>query len=210
MSRLVVFGDSWPAGVELNPGEKTFGEILHEKLGTQEFINCSQEGTSIDHLLIQLKEYMSRTKFLTDTVVFFITNPIRYMLHQDNEWRTIRPTGDKSHNTKFYYEHLQSDELDNHRANITVLALQKMIQSSETIVKDIYLEGWTKINWTYPGIDKRKFVPKTALEMFQAKMNTSTNELVKYQNNPYIYPNKYHPNQKGHQLIADELYEFIK
>jgi lysophospholipase L1-like esterase len=46
--------------------------------------------------------------------------------------------------------------------------------------------------------------------MFQAKMNTSTNELVKYQNNPYIYPNKYHPNQKGHQLIAEELYEFLK
>ena len=85
-----------------------------------------------------------------------------------------------------------------------------MIQSSTTIIKDIYLEGWTKINWTYPGIDKRKFVPKTALEMFQAKMNTSTNELVKYQNNPYIYPNKYHPNQKGHQLIAEELYEFLK
>jgi hypothetical protein len=210
MNRLVVFGDSWPAGAELKPNEKTFGELLHEKLGTDEFVNYSQEGTSIDHLIVQLKKYMSETKFVTDTAVFFITNPIRYMINENNSWNTIRPTGDKTPKTKFYYEYLQSDQLDNHRANTTILALQKMIQSSATIVKDVYLEGWTNIKWEYPGIDKRKFVPRTALEMFQAQMNKNTSEIVKYQNNPYIYPNKYHPNQKGHQLIADQLYEFIK
>ena len=61
-----------------------------------------------------------------------------------------------------------------------------------------------------PGIDKKKFLPQSALEMFEAHTNTQTNELTKNQNNPFIYPNKYHPNQKGHQLIADELYNFIK
>lgn len=210
MTRLVVFGDSWPAGAELNPGEKTFGELLHEKLGTKKFINCSQEGTSIDHLIIQLKNYMETAKFDADIVVFFITNPIRYMYNEDNQWKTIRPTGDKSTKTKFYYEHLQSDIMDYHRANTTILSLQKMINSSETITHDFYLEGWTNIKWDYPGIDKKKFLPKTALEMFKAKMNTQTNELIKYQNNPFIYPNKYHPNQAGHELIAEELYDFIQ
>ena len=33
MTRLLVFGDSWPYGAELQAGEKTFGQILHEKLG---------------------------------------------------------------------------------------------------------------------------------------------------------------------------------
>tara|TARA_X000001382_G_scaffold37503_1_gene25039 strand:- start:19957 stop:20589 length:633 start_codon:yes stop_codon:yes gene_type:complete len=210
MSRLVVFGDSWPYGAELKAGEKTFGELLHEKLGTDSFVNCSQEGTSIDHLVVQLEQYMSQADVGTDIAVFFISNPIRYMIHKKGNWDTIRPTGDKSMNTRFYYEYLQSDELDNHRANTCILALQNMCRYSTTIVKDIYLEGWSAIDWSYPSINKQKFLPKSALQMFEANMNKQTNELVKNQRNPFIYPNKYHPNQKGHTLIAEELYKFVK
>ena len=210
MSRLVVFGDSWPYGAELKAGEKTFGELLHEKLGTDSFVNCSQEGTSIDHLVVQLEQYMSQADVGTDIAVFFISNPIRYMIHKKGNWDTIRPTGDKSMNTRFYYEYLQSDELDNHRANTCILALQNMCRYSTTIVKDIYLEGWSAIDWSYPSINKQKFLPKSALQMFEANMNKQTNELVKNQRNPFIYPNKYHPNQKGHTLIAEELYKFAK
>jgi len=210
MKRLVVFGDSWPYGAELKAGEKTFGELLHEKLGTDSFVNCSQEGTSIDHLVLQLKQYMSKADVGTDIAVFFISNPIRYMIHKEGNWDTIRPTGDKSMNTRFYYEYLQSDELDNHRANTSILALQAMCRYSTTIVKDIYLEGWSAIDWSYPSINKQKFLPKSALQMFEANMNKQTNELVKNQRNPFIYPNKYHPNQKGHTLIAEELYKFAK
>ena len=210
MKRLVVFGDSWPYGAELKAGEKTFGELLHEKLGTDSFVNCSQEGTSIDHLVVQLEQYMSQADVGTDIAVFFISNPIRYMIHKKGNWDTIRPTGDKSMNTRFYYEYLQSDELDNHRANTCILALQNMCRYSTTIVKDIYLEGWSAIDWSYPSINKQKFLPKSALQMFEANMNKQTNELVKNQRNPFIYPNKYHPNQKGHTLIAEELYKFVK
>ncbi len=210
MKRLVVFGDSWPYGAELKAGEKTFGELLHEKLGTDSFVNCSQEGTSIDHLVLQLKQYMSKADVGTDIAVFFISNPIRYMIHKEGNWDTIRPTGDKSMNTRFYYEYLQSDELDNHRANTSILALQAMCRYSTTIIKDIYLEGWSAIDWSYPSINKQKFLPKSALQMFEANMNKQTNELVKNQRNPFIYPNKYHPNQKGHTLIAEELYKFAK
>ena len=210
MKRLVVFGDSWPYGAELKAGEKTFGELLHEKLGTDSFVNCSQEGTSIDHLVVQLEQYMSQADVGTDIAVFFISNPIRYMIHKKGNWDTIRPTGDKSMNTRFYYEYLQSDELDNHRAHTSILALQSMCRYSTTIVKDIYLEGWSAIDWSYPSINKQKFLPKSALQMFEANMNKQTNELVKNQRNPFIYPNKYHPNQKGHTLIAEELYKFAK
>ena len=210
MSRLVVFGDSWPYGAELKAGEKTFGELLHEKLGTDSFVNCSQEGTSIDHLVVQLKQYMSEANLGTDIAVFFISNPIRYMIHKEGNWDTIRPTGDKSMNTRFSYEYLQSDELDNHRANTSILALQAMCRYSTTIIKDIYLEGWSAIDWSYPSINKQKFLPKSALQMFEANMNKQTNELVKNQRNPFIYPNKYHPNQKGHTLIAEELYKFVE
>ena len=153
---------------------------------------------------------MSQADVGTDIAVFFISNPIRYMIHKEGNWDTIRPTGDKSMNTRFYYEYLQSDELDNHRANTSILALQAMCRYSTTIIKDIYLEGWSAIDWSYPSINKQKFLPKSALQMFEANMNNQTNELVKNQRNPFIYPNKYHPNQKGHTLIAEELYKFAK
>jgi len=209
MTQLAVFGDSWPYGAELKKDEKTFGELLHDKLKTKKFINCSQEGTSIDHLVLQLKNFIENLD-QKSIAVFFITNPIRYITFENNKWHTIRPTGEKSTKTKLYYELLQSDELDHHRANTSMLALQNMCKNCANIVQDVYLEGWTKIDWSYPGIDTKKILRKSALQMFEAKMNHRTNELVKNQNNPFIYPNKYHPNQKGHQLIADELYEFIK
>ena len=77
-------------------------------------------------------------------------------------------------------------------------------------ITDIYLEGWTKINFCYSGIDKRKIFEKSAIELFGADVNKRTAELSKYQSNEYIYPNKYHPNQKGHEMIAEQLYNFIK
>ena len=40
--------------------------------------------------------------------------------------------------------------------------------------------------------------------------NSKTLELAKFQDNEYINPNKYHPNQKGHSLIAEKLFKFIR
>ena len=66
------------------------------------------------------------------------------------------------------------------------------------------------IDWKYHGIDETKFLPQSAVEMFGAKTNDKTLELAKFQDNKYITPNKYHPNQEGHKLIAKNLHEFIK
>ena len=45
--------------------------------------------------------------------------------------------------------------------------------------------------------------------MFGAETNDKTLELTKFQDNEYITPNKYHPNQEGHKLIAKNLHNFI-
>lgn len=259
MTQLAVFGDSWPYGAELSANEKTFGELLHQKLNTKKFINCSQEGTSIEHLIIQLKNFIDTID--QDTIcIFFITNPIRFMYWRDDRWKTIRPTGHKKEYIRSYYHFIQSDTLDNHKANTSVLALQRMCQSCEKISGHFYIEGWSSIQWTYPGIDKQILFPKTVIDIFNGStinlqqpdskesnsitnylkkffnkfktnvniqpqpivdknsqdqvkvdVNTRMNELMKSnQKNPFIFPNKCHPNQKGHQLIADELYKFIK
>ena len=35
---LAIFGDSWPVGTELKQGEKPFGDLLHKKLGTKNYL----------------------------------------------------------------------------------------------------------------------------------------------------------------------------
>ena len=69
---------------------------------------------------------------------------------------------------------------------------------------------YSNIDWKYYGIDTTKFLPQSATEMFGAKTNSNTLELTKFQDNEYIKPNKYHPNQRGHELIAKNLHDFIK
>ena len=205
---LVVFGDSWPVGTELASHEFAFGDILHESLDTANFINCAEQGSTIDSLVLQLNKFINTRKLDNCICVFFITNPARYLYFENNKPKVLRPTGDKSHLTKFYFSEVQSDELDYHKANISILALQRMCQQRG--YKDFYIEGWTNIDWKYHGIDKTKFLPQSAVEMFGAKTNNKTLELAKFQDNEYITPNKYHPNQEGHKLIAKNLHEFIK
>ena len=204
---LAIFGDSWPVGTELKQGEKPFGELLHKKLGTENYYNQAEQGSTIDSLVIQLNKFMQQ-KIQDCVCVFFITNPARYLYFENGKEKILRPTGDKSALTKFYFGEVQSDDLDYHKANISILALQKMCQYFN--YKDYYVEGWTNIDWKYTGIDKNKFLPQSATEMFGAETNTKTLELKKFQTNEYITPNKYHPNQKGHELIAENLYNFIK
>jgi len=208
MKTLAVFGDSWPAGAELQKDESPFGDILHEMLGTEKYYNMSQQGTAIDSLVIQLDNFIKNKDYQDCVCIFFITNPIRQLYWNEDKFNVLRPTGDKNQMTKFYFSHIQSDQLDIHKANITILALQRMCQKYQ--LTDYYIEGWTKINWKYSGIDTNKFLEKNAIEILGADLNQKTTELHKYQNNEFIYPNKYHPNQKGHHLLAEELYNFIQ
>ena len=204
---LAVFGDSWPIGTELQPGEIPFGDLLHVKLETENFYNEAEQGSSIDSLILQLDNFAKR-KIQDCICVFFITNPTRFLHFQNGQKQILRPTGDKSALNRFYFLDVQSDELDYHRANVSILAVQRMCQ--QLGYQDYYIEGWTNIDWKYEGIDKTKFIPQSATEMFGADTNTKTLELTKFQDNEYIRPNKYHPNQKGHSLIAEKLFKFIR
>ena len=48
------------------------------------------------------------------------------------------------------------------------------------------------------------------MDILGAQLNNRTIELSKYQQNKYINPNKYHPNENGHKLIAKTMVEWIK
>ena len=203
--KLVTFGDSWPWGAELTATQKPFGYWIAQSK-RYDFENCAEEGTSIEHMILQLQRYVAKNNQNT-TAVFFITNPIRTMHYQGEQWLTYRPTGQRSPGHEAYYKYVQSDELDYHRAQVFVLALQRICEQHN--INDYYLEGWTNISWSYAGIDKTKMFTKTATEILGVDLNPRTSEISKYQQSQYIMPNKYHPNEYGHKKIAEELSTWI-
>ena len=59
LKKLVTFGDSWPYGAELKLGQKPFGYWIAESLG-YEFENYAEKGTPIEHMILQLQEFVCR------------------------------------------------------------------------------------------------------------------------------------------------------
>ena len=206
--KFVTFGDSWPWGSELQEWQHPFGHWIAKELNYK-FENRAKQGTTIEHLTLQLKDYVMNERYKNTTALFFLTNPIRGMYYKNGEWLAYRPTGQASEPaTKHYYTHLQSGALDNHRANTTMVTLQHICEKYN--IKDYYLEGWSDIDFNYPGIDKTKIYKKTASQIINAKIKRGVLELQAWQDQDLIRPNKYHPNENGHKVIADHILEWIK
>ena len=206
---LVTFGDSWPAGAELKHYEKPFGEILSENLNCK-FINQSIGASCIDSMLLQLQQFLEKSydPGSRTCAVFFVTSYHRALLFDQpsNLPRSIYPMEDHADPTvKNYFKYVHSDKLNRFRANLAILALQKIC--SEYKIDDKYLIGWLDPGFDYPGISKDKIFSATAAEILGV---SSDHECSTNSNHKYFYPNRDHPNQLGHKIIADWLLEKIK
>ena len=219
MSCLLSFGDSWPCGAELKiPEEKSYPVLLSERLGL-ELWPYSYPGSSIPHLVIQLQNAINRLKreSVTDpTAVFFLTNP-----HRDMIWGTqirkcdglntatdiprimhINPANPED---RRWYQDIHSQELADYRVNVTLMALQSMCQKHH--IRDHYIWGWERVD-LWPEIDRNRFWKQGDRTIWQTFSNDPVDEHMK--ENFYIKPNVSHPNQQGHELIAQTLYDFIR
>jgi hypothetical protein len=72
-------------------------------------------------------------------------------------------------------------------------------------IRDYYIAGWSDIDFKLPGIDTTKIYHKSCVQLFGYKNQDD------FLNNP---PNQYvekgrHPNELGHELIAQTLYNWI-
>ena len=52
---LVICGDSWPNGAELQTYEKCYGQLLREQWKCQNYLNTAVDASSIPHLILQLQ-----------------------------------------------------------------------------------------------------------------------------------------------------------
>lgn len=192
---VVTFGDSWPDGAELMPGEQPYGKLIADYYQC-EFINLAESATSIDHMILQLNSLLEKSLTGSICAVFFLTDIARSIY-----WNTHGQAEELQWRNTNYLKHLYSDQLSNFRANQALLSLQRMCEKYQ--LKDFYVVGWTKFPITLKGIDLNKLYQsgnKTCVNMFN---DTGIDPME------YFKPSISHPNQLGHQQIAKTLIQWI-
>lgn len=203
---LLTLGDSWPEGAELGNGFR-YGEILRDRMGYNEFYNYGSGGASNEDMLYQLQQYIA-THHSSDkqvTAIFFLTNPAR-TAHFPRFMSWANPNSQ----LKEVYLHFHRTEHEVMRSSATVSALQSWCANLG--FDDYYFSGWVRYpNWL-SGVNVNKIWAQgteTAADWFGASQHNGEH-LLDVGNNPYIRPNFAHPNQLGHNLIADRLEAWIQ
>ncbi len=217
---LVTLGDSWPQGGELKRdlGQVPYGELLQQSMGFDQLYNYGSGGASNEDMLYQLQEFISQSWEPTNskvTVIGFLTNPARSAHwprfgswnNQDREWKHW--PADAKDWARELFMHFNRDEHEVMRSSSTVTALQTWCRYHG--FQDYYFAGWVRYTTWLPGVDTSKIWEQgleTAADWFGATDHNGEH-LLNVNDNQYIRPNFAHPNQQGHQLIADKLSTWI-
>lgn len=202
---LVCFGDSWPEGAELGAGLR-YGEILRDRMGFDQFYNYGSAGASNEDMCYQMQEFLRDHWREQDhiTALFFLTNPARTA-----HWPRFYDWDHALLQTRQIFQHFHSPHHEVMRSSLAVSALQHW--SDRHGIRDFYFAGWVRYPRWLAGVDVDRIWragQETCADWFGA--NDHNGEcLINVENNPYIRPNRAHPNQLGHDLIADKLEPWI-
>lgn len=219
IERLLIFGDSWPQGSELRYNQRPFGDLLAEELSVPVW-NHARPSTSIPHLILQLQSVVDPDRtwhkfdYQGSDAIFFLTSPDRDLIWDQNGAKELYLTPHHNDDLNIqWYSQIHSSQLSSFRVNSTLLALQKICDIHD--IRAHYIWGWQRVD-LWHEVDRSKFWRSgntTILDLF-AENDTITFDgtLISYcanRENRFIYPNSGHPNQRGHQLIAQELLSWL-
>lgn len=213
---FVSFGDSWPAGADLLPGQLTYGELL-ARSKNMEHVQLSRGHTAVEHMVLQLQSFLSWYPYeqIETTALFSITELSRFACYQENSARTQPeccsimvndPTPGHSP-SEAYYRYIWSEPGDHFKFYNVIMTLQSLCRMYN--IKDHYLLSFSRVNWDllkdYHGIDRSKFWDygnSNILTMFG--LNRVMPGSTYFAGSPTD-----HPNQLGHHLVADKLAPWI-
>ncbi len=206
INKLVVFGDSWPHGNELDRDPKTlskrFPELIAKLLGAK-CRNLSRPSTSFDGAVIEfLKNITNMTKPGT-AVLFCITGTDRQLCFTDGKVNELHPQN-TDQISLHYYTKIYSKDLGEYNRVRNVLLIQELCNRFEVPV--FFVCNWNNIP-QHDLIDQTRFVPQSMVEMLggsNADVGRWNKGLLKYR-----MPQG-HPNLLGHEKIATDIYNWIK
>ena len=209
MTALAVFGCSWTVGTGVSATD-TFGARLADKLSITNFNNLGIEGSSNSRSVLQLLDYIKRTDISVENsiAVFLITSPARECVipHPDEN----RPTpiidiisGSTDDVTQSWVIHFSSIPNINFNLHKNILSMQAICRQHN--IRDYYIVGWDNADLKLPGVDTTKIYHKSCTQLFGYE------NLRDFAHRP---PNQHvrvcgHPNESGHELIAQTLYNWI-
>lgn len=201
---LATFGDSWPEGAELGNGRR-YGEILSQEYNFDQFHNYGSGGASNEDMLYQFQRHIAEVHQDNHNTIaiFFLTNPARTAHFP----RFMSAPTDAAFKEAFLYFHRPEHEVM--RYSTAISALQLWCQTLS--IDDYYFAGWNRYDTWLPGVNLEKIWAQgkeTAADWFGASKHNGEH-LLDVGDNIYIRPNFAHPNQLGHQLIAQKLADWI-
>jgi hypothetical protein len=211
-SNLLTFGDSWPYGSELPVSVPTYGKLIANKLDISYFC-FANPATSIEHMILQLQQAIPQLDHTQKNLaIFTLTSPTRSIYFNSNVAREIY-IGTNDAISKNYFKYLWSDALDHLKVNTTILALQHIC--SRYNIDDYYVSGFNSINPDYYGIDVTRIFNNgnmSLADLLDCQVSDGMFDNMDFcidHTNKYITPNICHPNQLGHEKIAEVLYKWI-
>ena len=209
MTDLVVFGCSWAVGVGVSATD-TFGARLADKLSATNFTNLGIQGSSNSRSVLQLLDYVKRTDISVENsiAVFLITSParecviLRHAEHCPDQIVDIT-SGQTDDLTQSWITHFASIPNINFNLHKNILSMQAICRQYN--IRDYYIVAWDNVDLKLPGVDTAKIYSKSCTQLFGYE------DLKDYADRP---PNQHvrvcgHPNELGHELIAQTLYNWI-
>jgi len=223
VTSLAVFGCSWAVGIGVAETD-SWGARLSAKLSITNFTNLGINGSSNSRSVLQLLDYVKRTDIDIENsiAVFLITTPARECILLDKLRQPVDTTksifdvddldgftvvdlrsGQTDELSQNYVKHFTSISTLNFNLHKNVLSMQAICRQYK--IQDYYIVGWSDLDLNLPGIDTDKIYHKSCSQLFGFKNLTDYSKKL---SNQYLRICG-HPNELGHELIAQTLYTWI-
>jgi hypothetical protein len=206
---LLGFGDSWSHGSGLNhTREQTYLQLAAEQLGT-DWLNCAVASSSIPHLVWQLQNFL-QTQYQPDQTyfaVFFLTAQERTFFIDPDTQHIIHSSPcklDFVDQERIYYQHY-TDQYQHFLINTAMSAVDHLCNFYK--IRYCCIPGWQTLNF-WPSIDTENFLFENQYPI--TKLYGQITNFTDLMNSGCQYLDcTGHPNQQGHQVIADALVKHI-
>jgi len=215
VTALAVFGCSWTVGTGVSATD-TFGARLADKLSITNFNNLGIEGSSNSRSVLQLLDYIKRTDISVENsiAVFLITSPARECVIPHPYENRPTPiidliSGPTDKVTRSWIKHFASTSNTNFNLHKNILSMQAICRQHN--IRDYYIVGWDQlvidllIDAKLPGVDTTKIYHKSCTQLFGYE---NLRDFAKRPPNQHVRMCG-HPNELGHELIAQTLYNWI-
>lgn len=208
------FGDSWAYGAELKKGDRTFGQLIADRLKIKH-LNHGMQGFSMGNVLLSVFD-KSDTLAPNDLALVVLPPDIRwYSMDMEGNWQTYK------RNSEGYEEYFLQKPIDwfIHHHNIFMYTMQSIFKDKRC--KFLFMHNYGNLviyNQYHRLIDRNNILSNKSLTELLHENSWDNYSQEKKSDGPrddffkgkYFEGNKDHPNQLGHMKIAELINNKMK